>query len=135
MYKNILIGVALEHDGKIGGSLNVAQCLLAEGGKITALHVMEPISGYVEPYLPEGHHETRRHEAQAGLAAELGGVKDVTPVVMSGNAGRVIVEFADDHDIDCIIIASHQPGLQDYLLGSTAGRVVRHARCAVHVTR
>jgi universal stress protein F len=25
--------------------------------------------------------------------------------------------------------------LQDYFLGSTAGRVVRHAQCSVHVIR
>ena len=34
-----------------------------------------------------------------------------------------------------IVIASHDPGLADYLLGSTAGRVVRHAHCSVLVVR
>ena len=38
-------------------------------------------------------------------------------------------------DTDCVVIASHRPGLQDYLLGSTAARVVRHAACSVHVLR
>ncbi|MBT8474881.1 MAG: universal stress protein, partial [Alphaproteobacteria bacterium] len=46
-----------------------------------------------------------------------------------------ITEYADSHGCDCIIIMSHQPGLQDYFLGSTAARVVRHAHCAVHVMR
>jgi len=35
----------------------------------------------------------------------------------------------------CIVIGSHKPGLRDYLLGSTAAKVVRHAACAVHVKR
>ncbi len=39
------------------------------------------------------------------------------------------------HAVDCIVIGSHKPGLSDYLLGSTAARVVRHAPCAVHVYR
>jgi universal stress protein F len=33
------------------------------------------------------------------------------------------------------VIASHRPGIQDYFLGSTASRVVRHANCTVHVMR
>ncbi|MBT8411941.1 MAG: universal stress protein, partial [Octadecabacter sp.] len=44
-------------------------------------------------------------------------------------------DFATDNSIDCIIMASHQPGLEDYFLGSTAARVVRHAKCSVHVIR
>ncbi|WP_371932559.1 universal stress protein [Pararhizobium sp. IMCC21322] len=46
-----------------------------------------------------------------------------------------MVEYAESNGVDCIIIASHRPGLQDYFLGSTAARVVRHAHCAVHVIR
>ena len=38
-------------------------------------------------------------------------------------------------DIECIVMGSHKPGFSDYLLGSTAARVVRHAPCAVHVYR
>lgn len=135
MYNNILIAVAMEHDRDVNGAMDIAHRLLAEGGNITALHVMEPISGYVEPYLPKGYSENHKAETQARLAAEIGGAKDVKPVVVVGHPGRAIVEYANDHDIDCIIIASHQPGLQDYLLGSTASRVVRHARCSVHVIR
>jgi len=37
--------------------------------------------------------------------------------------------------VDLIIVGSHKPGLQDYLLGSTAARVVRHAMCSVLVGR
>ena len=36
---------------------------------------------------------------------------------------------------DLIIIASHKPGFQDYFLGSTAAKVVRHAPCSVLVVR
>ena len=42
---------------------------------------------------------------------------------------------AEDDKVDLIIIASHKPGLQDYFLGSTAARVVRHASCSVLVVR
>ena len=135
MYKNILVPIALEHERDTGAAMDIAHRLLAEGGKITALHVMEAIPGYATQYLPEGYKTSRHDEMLAALKAELGGVKDVKPEVISGNAGRAIVDYATDHDVDCIVVASHRPGLQDYLLGSTAARVVRHAVCAVHVLR
>jgi nucleotide-binding universal stress UspA family protein len=46
-----------------------------------------------------------------------------------------ILETAKEIGADLIVIASHRPGLQDYFLGSTAARVVRHAECAVLVDR
>lgn len=135
MYKNILVPIALEHDRDTSGAMDIARLLLTDGGKISALHVLEAIPAYATSYLPAGQMESRHSDAETLLKSELGGVKDVKAVVKTGHAGRTIVEYADAHDIDCIIIASHRPGLQDYLLGSTAGRVVRHANCAVHVLR
>jgi universal stress protein F len=55
--------------------------------------------------------------------------------IISGHAGRVIVDYASTNEIDCIIVASHRPGIGDFFLGSTAARVVRHANCSVHVIR
>ncbi len=135
MYSNILVPIALEHDRDTAGAFEVARRLLADGGEITALHILEAIPTYATTYLPEDQLKNRTSDAKTMLVAELGGVKDVKPVVMTGHSGRSIVEYADKYDIDCIIIASHRPGLQDYLLGSTAARVVRHANCPVHVIR
>jgi len=135
MYSNILVPIALEHERDTGAAMQVAHRLLSEGGTITALHVMEALPGYATQYLPPDHAETRHDEMLAALKAELGGVKDVKPAVVTGHAGVSIVDYAEDHGIDCIVVASHRPGLQDYLLGSTAARVVRHAGCAVHVIR
>jgi nucleotide-binding universal stress UspA family protein len=52
-----------------------------------------------------------------------------------GHPSRTILEVAEEKAADLIIIASHQPGLQDYFLGSTAAKVVRHAKCSVLVVR
>lgn len=135
MYNNILIPIALEQDRDTEGAISIARLLLNEGGKLTGLHILEPIPGYVAQQLHEGQLAKRRAEIESRLAAELDDAKEVLPVVEAGHSGRSIVEYALKHNIDCIVIASHRPGLQDYLLGSTAGRVVRHADCAVHVIR
>lgn len=135
MYKHILVPIALEHERDTGGAMDVAHRLLEKGGRITALHVTEALPSYVTQYLSEEQLDNRLTEAVTALKAELGGVRDVRPVVVEGHSGRTIVDYAVDHEVDCIVIASHRPGLQDYLLGSTAARVVRHAPCAVHVIR
>lgn len=135
MYKHILVPIALDHSPQTGEALALAEKLLEDGGRITALTVMEAIPPYVAQYLPEGQEQTNRQSVLAELRAELGGTKDAHANVVTGHAGRTIVEYAEEHDADCIVIASHRPGLQDYFLGSTAARVVRHAPCAVHVLR
>ena len=135
MYKNILIPVALDHGQLTSQSLDIARKLLANGGRITLLNVIEQIPTYVQQYLPEGQLAKNADEAATSLKAETGGVKDVHVAVVAGHAGTTITEFAQEHDMDLIVIASHRPGLQDYFLGSTAARVVRHAACAVHVLR
>jgi len=135
MYKNILVPIAPDHSRDTGTALNLARRLLDEGGKITALTVVEAIPGYVAQYLPAGQIERNQAEIEAGLKAELGGAKDVKTDVVTGHSGQTIIDYATEKGVDCIIIASHRPGLQDFFLGSTAARVVRHAPCAVHVLR
>ncbi|WP_425091779.1 universal stress protein [Tropicimonas sp. S265A] len=135
MYKNIIVAIALDHSPDTGKALNVAKLLAADGASITALNVIEDIPTYAANHIPQTHLASRLPEAKAELKAELGGVKGVTPVVVSGHAGRAIIEYATQQGADCIVIASHRPGLQDFFIGSTASRVVRYAKCAVHVLR
>ncbi|MEQ8482114.1 MAG: universal stress protein [Hoeflea sp.] len=135
MYNNILVAVAYDETRDRAAAFDVARTLADEGAVITALHVLEDIPVHVAHYIPVEQAEAGRAEALARLKADLGGVTDVRPVVVQGNPGARIVEYAAQHEIDCIIIASHRPGLADYVLGSTASRVVRHAKCSVHVLR
>lgn len=135
MYKNILVPIALDHSRDTGTALEVARALATEEAAITVLNIIEDVPAHVAQYLPNDHGETLIAEAETSLKAELGGVKDVKPVVMGGHAGRAIVDYAVSHEIDCIVISSHKPGLQDFFLGSTASRVVRHASCSVHIVR
>lgn len=135
MYKNILVAVALDHDRDSAEALNIAKALGEADAKITALHVMEEVPSYVAQYLPEGQLEGNVHELEARLKDELKAHGGIEVAVVEGHAGHTIVDWASHHDIDCIVVASHRPGFQDYFLGSTAARVVRHAPCAVHVHR
>ncbi len=135
MYKKILVPIALDQRPNTQVALTVAQKLVSSDGQIVAIHAVEPIPNYVSNYLPDNLLEEGRDSARAALLAELGGVKNVKAELISGSAGHAIVSYADEMGFDLIVVASHQPGLQDYFLGSTAARVVRHAHCAVHVVR
>ncbi len=135
MYENILVAVAFDHSPRANDALRIARALSNQSARITALHVIEQMPDYVAAQVPEEILSDRKPAAEAELNAELGGVSDIKPVVVYGHPGRTIVDFAKKHGVDCIVIASHRPGLQDYFLGSTAQRVVRHAECAVHVLR
>lgn len=135
MYNNILVPIALDHDRDTSEALHIAKAVAADGAKITALHVMEEVPAYVAQYLPEGQLESNVHELESRLKDALTDSPDVSIAVVSGHAGHAIVDYAKEHKVDCIVVASHRPGLTDFFLGSTAARVVRHAPCAVHVTR
>ena len=135
MYSNILVPVSFEADRNAREALEIAQAIRAEGGRITLLHVMEQLPAYATEYLPADHAEAARREIVMGLSALAEGVAAATVEVVEGHSGRTILDWADRHKVDCIVIASHRPGMTDYLLGSTAARVVRHAGCSVHVVR
>jgi len=133
MYRNILVPVAGDHGGTTDRAISAAKVLADEGAKITALTVVEAIPGYVAAELPHDLVSSRREHALESLREFVG--EGMEPVVLVGHAARTIIDHAADHGVDCIVIASHRPGLSDYFLGSTAAHVVRHAPCSVHVVR
>nr|WP_171235878.1 universal stress protein [Ruegeria sp. HKCCA6837] len=135
MYNNILVALSLEH-GISAQALNAARALVSDGGMITAAHVHEPPNSSILLYLDEETVKKSRQEAKEKLIARTKDEKGVTPVLLEGqSAGRTIVEYANTHGADCIVIASHLPGAKEFFLGSTASLVVRHAHCSVHVLR
>lgn len=135
MYKNILVPVSFEADRNAQGAIEVAQALCADGGTITCMHVLEQLPKYATEYLPAGHLEAAKADVVEGLNSLVDGVPNASTIVVDGHSSRTILAHAEINGVDLIIIASHQPEKQDYLLGSTAAKVVRHAKCAVHVLR
>ena len=111
------------------------------GAGLRVLHVVEtphPIGS--EFYVPEVESVTEHavQRAQQQLAATLAAVSgdDVIGQVLVGNAARKIVEYANDHDIDVIVMGTHGRGAIAHLLvGSVAERVVRTAPCPVFTVR
>ena len=135
MYTHILVPVSFDEDRDAAGAMHVAEVLAEHSAKITLFHVIEQIPSYAATYLPGGYVKERKIAVQAELDSAASGLENAAGVVVDGHSGRTIVDYADSHKVDCIVIAGHRPGMQDLLLGSTAQYVVRHAACAVHVLR
>ena len=135
MYRSILIPVVLGEGHDHTASFEVARRLAHNDASFTILHVRQPIPAFVAAEIPDTVLEDTRQECQVEVKKIADTLPGSKPVIQEGHAGRAIVDYADAHSVDCIVLASHKPGLQNLFLGSTANRVVHHAKCAVHVIR
>jgi nucleotide-binding universal stress UspA family protein len=136
MYKTILVPIDLSHAEAGQAMIDVAKMLGGEDARVILITVVEDIPGFAMAVLPSGTIEESKERAQEALE-EIAREADVqaSVEVCSGQAYRAILEVAEERNADLIVIASHRPGLQQFLLGSTAARVVRHATCTVFVLR
>lgn len=134
MYKHIIVPMALDH-GIAETTMEIARTLLAEGGQITALHVHEAPNNSVGAYVDASVMDSAFASAETQMKERVAQMEGVNALTVKGHSGRTIVDTATSLQADCIVLGSHKPGLIDYLLGSTAARVVQHAPCAVHVAR
>lgn len=137
MYGRIIVAVDLEQIEQGRALLARAASFLDAGGEIRLLHVLEEVPGYIAAELPSDISERRRAEAAVELRAMIDPNEDVRIIheVRHGPASGQILQAAEDSGAELIMIASHKPGLRDYFIGSTAARVIRHAKCSVLVER
>ncbi|MCC5959944.1 universal stress protein [Roseinatronobacter sp. S2] len=138
MYNSIIIAAALFNEGATTrAAMDKARKLLSDGGKVTLVHVIDEIPGYVAAAIPQSQISARRKDVEDQLAAIAAEYSDiaVSSVIRQGQPSASILGCAQEADADLIMIASHKPGLSDYFIGSTAARIVRHAQVSVLVTR
>ncbi len=136
MYKTILVPIDMSHIAKGKANIDLAAQHAATGASIILLNVVEEIPNWAAVELPAGLIDKSLEASQSELKAiaAAAGMK-VEVEVRTGHSYNTILEVAEEKHADLIIIASHRPGLQDYFLGSTAAKVVRHANCSVLVVR
>jgi len=116
-----------------------------ETAQITVLNVIDPIeAGYTSQATVPGYSEEwfeqskaaadelfeDAQEAAAGYDVELETATEV------GRPSRTIVSYAEDNDIDHIVMGSHgRSGVTRILLGSVAENVVRRSPIPVTIVR
>ena len=135
MYNTILVPTDFSDDESTIQSLQKAE-KLSDNGRIILLHVLDAIPSYALVGIPADIIQELVPKTRDSLKELLFLSKvKVETEVRNGGSYREIIESAKENKAELIIINSHQPALKDYLLGSTAAKVVRHAPCAVLVER
>ena len=136
MFKKVMVPIDMAHVAEGKANIELAARYADEGAEIVLLNVIEDIPGWAAAELPRDLLDKSRSAAESELQAIVSAAgKEMATIVRSGHPYKTILEVAEEQGIDLIIVASHRPGLQDYFLGSTAAKVVRHARCSVLVIR
>lgn len=135
MYDHILIPVAFDEDRPPDVAFDIARRLVSPGGQVTLLHVMEEPPVYAISYIDKEYLANLREGLEAELARLAEGFETGTGLLVDGHPARTILDWAETHGMGYIMMQSHKPKLVDYLLGSTAAHVARHAPMAVHLLR
>lgn len=112
----------------------------ANGSKVTLIHISD-----THPFVPpETILETTSVTDEAAHRAELAKLRDQhlteveveLQVVPDHAPAKAICEYAEKHGVDLIVVGSHgRGGVERWLIGSVAERVVRHAATNVYVVR
>jgi nucleotide-binding universal stress UspA family protein len=80
--------------------------------------------------------EKGARELQVLIDKEIAGAVEATCAVRTGNPHHEILNEAEEKGVDLIVVATHgHSSVEHMLFGSTADRIVRHARCPVLTVR
>jgi nucleotide-binding universal stress UspA family protein len=114
------------------------------GASLHLVFVVEPTVypadlGFGQVVLPGIEEELREkgaEELQALIEREIGARVPATCVVRTGSPHQEILTEAEEKNVDMIVVATHgHSGVEHMLFGSTADRIVRHAKCPVLTIR
>lgn len=141
MYDRILIptdgskeaGKAAEHGISLAAAVGASvHALFVVESRLSALP-----SDSMRQVTEKGELERYGRETTEEVVADAE-ARDVSGVaaVEQGKAHEEIVEYADENDIDCIVMGTHgRDGVQDVILGNVTERVVRTSNVAVLTIR
>jgi nucleotide-binding universal stress UspA family protein len=112
-----------------------------EPARLVLLRVVSPLALLAaDPILYDEMIRMSIDEAKAYLAATAPALGDtpatVETVAVSGSPADAIVQYAEEHGIDLIVMSSHgRTGSSRWVYGSVAEKVMHHAPCATAIIR
>jgi nucleotide-binding universal stress UspA family protein len=140
MFKTILVPIDFEQDGSWERALEAAFALArANEAELHIMHVIRSTPAMVAQYLPKDYATTAEAQTLATLKEKVAdhgiGESEAKLLVRHGEVYPEILDAAKDLGADLIVLGAHRPEVTDYLLGTTAARVARHAKCSVFLVR
>ncbi len=143
MYKQILVPVDLNDPELAKPAIAAAVMMVRQsGGTVRLINVMPLTPAMLAEYVPPDFEAQQRKSAEEALAivAQETGLEPghISGTVRQGGVYQEILEEANAIKADLIVMSSHRPqrpAVRTYFLGSSAGHVVRYAKCSVLVVR
>lgn len=131
--KNILCPV--DFSGFSEAAINYASSMAKEqGAKLHFVYVFEdsvPMTDGFAGYVPPLVNLDQEKERLEAIRPSREGVPFQSELIV-GHPADVLVNYADEHQIDLIVMGTHgRTGLSRLLMGSVAEAVVRRAKCPV----
>ena len=140
MYKRIILAVDLaEPSPAPKGLAQALEIAKMSGGELRLVNVQPVVPATFMEYVPADFDFEQNKRAQETLDAVIAGIDLPTgrksAVTRAGGIYHELLQEATDWNADLIVVGSHRPVMSDYLLGSNAKTIVRHAQCSVLVVR
>jgi nucleotide-binding universal stress UspA family protein len=140
MFHRIVLAVDLTEPGEspkgLAEALELAE---ASKGELRLVNVQPLLPATFMEYVPadfDASQESRAREALDVILARIHAPNvSLSSVAVSGGVYHELLREAQDWRADLIVVGSHRPVMSDYLLGSNAKTIVRHAQCSVLVVR
>jgi nucleotide-binding universal stress UspA family protein len=136
MYKSILVAIDLNDEASCRKPLvSAVELARAFGARLHVLTVVREVEAILQAKAAALGYEVIIADLKNQLAALIRRV-DASDLEPSGaSIDAEILGVAEEAEADLVVVGSHRPVMKDYLLGTNASRVVRHARCSVLVAR
>ncbi|HTR11984.1 MAG TPA: universal stress protein [Roseiarcus sp.] len=140
MYKRIILAVDLaEPSGAPKGLPQALELTKFGGGDLRLVNIQPVVPATFMEYVPADFDAEQLKRANDALDAMLATVdlpaERKSGAVRAGGIYHELLQEASDWNADLIVVGSHRPVMSDYLLGSNAKTIVRHAQCSVLVVR
>ena len=140
MFHRIILAVDLADAPPIPKGLTQAlELTKASGGELRLVNVQPLLPATFMEYVPADFDEEQEKRAIDALEAIVAKIdlpaSRLSQAVVSGGVYHELLREALVWRADLIVVGSHRPVMSDYLLGSNAKTIVRHAQCSVLVVR
>ncbi|MEC8040969.1 MAG: universal stress protein [Pseudomonadota bacterium] len=119
-----------------------AKLARVDGAQLYVITVVPDFgAGEIPDFFPKNYHAKAVDETVSRLKAFVKSVLGeelpfkVRHEVATGKVYQEVLHAAELAGSDLIVIGSHRPTARDYLLGTNAAKVVRHAEVSVYVVR
>jgi nucleotide-binding universal stress UspA family protein len=139
MFAHIMVPIDLQEETSWARALPVgAEAAKRDGAQLTMISIMPTSQALALSMAPSIFALRLDEMASELMALRQRFVPAAVPgdvIVREGSIYAEILSASHTLGVDLIVMASHRPAMKDYLIGTNAARVVRHAACSVMIVR